>query len=350
MSDAAPAAPALAAWLIERLPQLQRPLRVKRIAGGRSNLTLRVSDSAGASVIVRRAPESTHVASAHDMGREHRILLGLCGTAVPVPAPLGFCGEEGVLGAPFHVMEDVRGTIVRDAAQAAQLAPELRARASVALVSALAALHAVDLTASGLDALAPPDGYLRRQLRRWPAQWSEEEPLHAQVVALAEALGERCPDVPSCVVHGDYRLDNVVLSDAGEIVAVLDWELATLGDPLADLGMLLVYWAEEGDRVLPLGDAPTLAPGFATRAELVDAYAAASAGHALDRIGWYVAFSSWKLACILHGVWARAGEGAYGEDYAEAQELPGRVAALLDQAQECLHGGTVGSLGLGGKT
>jgi aminoglycoside phosphotransferase (APT) family kinase protein len=343
-SAAAPAqaTPALTAWLARAVPRLAPPLSVERIAGGRSNLTLRVRDAGGASVVVRRGPESSQVASAHDMGREHRILRGVHGTPVPVPVPLGFCAEEDVLGAPFHAMEDVAGIVVRDAASAAALSEPARARASRELVDALARLHALDLERVGLDALAPRRGYLQRQLRRWPAQWESGEPLRPRVVALAEALAQHCPDVPSCLVHGDYRLDNAVVSAEGELLAVLDWELATLGDPLADLALLLVYWVEPGDDLRPLGEAPTALPGFASRAELAERYAEVS-GRALAGLDWYVAFADWKLACVLHGVWARAREGAYGEGFTETDELPGRVEALLERAADTLDGAPIGS-------
>jgi aminoglycoside phosphotransferase (APT) family kinase protein len=304
------------AWFQAEVPGARPPLRFERLPGGRSNLTYRVRDAAGGDFVLRRPPLHGVLPSAHDMAREHRIIAALDGTEVPVPAALGLCEDPATSGAPFYVMAFVDGTVPRDEATVeAAFDRPARAAAADSLVDALVALHRVDPDAVGLGQLGRREGYLERQLRRWQRQLEQsrtrELPLLDEVHRrLAASIP---PQVgPARVVHGDYRLDNVVLSPAGRVLAVLDWELCTLGDPLADLGLLLVYWTEAGDAALPLGTAPTRLPGFPPRAALTAGYAAGS-GRAVDQLDYYVAFGYWKLAVILEGVYARYAAGAYGE-------------------------------------
>jgi aminoglycoside phosphotransferase (APT) family kinase protein len=232
-------------------------------------------------------------------------------------------------------MAFVDGVVPRDEATvAAALAEPARAAAADSLVDALVALHAVDPDAVGLGGLGRREGYLERQLARWQRQLegSRTRPLptldevHRRLAAAVPAQAG-----PARIVHGDFRLDNLVLSPAGRVLAVLDWELCTLGDPLADVGLLLVYWAEPGDQTLPLGTAPTRMPGFPDRATLTRAYAARS-GRDLSRLDYYLAFASWKLAVILEGVHARHATGAYGQDDDTWRGFAGVVLALGDRA------------------
>jgi aminoglycoside phosphotransferase (APT) family kinase protein len=303
------------AWLRGRT-ELSQPLRFDLIEGGRSNLTYRVTDPDGRRVILRRPPLHGVLESAHDMGREHRIISALEGTDVPVPTCVGYEADEQVTGAPFYVMRFVDGQVVRDRQGAEDLlTPEARRAASEDLVDVLVRLHTVDVDAVGLGELSRREGYLERQLRRWHGQL---EKTRTRDLPLLDEVHRRLsasvpPQGAAAIVHGDYRLDNVILEpETGAVKAVLDWELTTLGDPLADVGMLLVYWTEPDDEVQVLPTAPTRASGFARRADLIEQYQAAS-GRDLSGIGYHVAFGYWKLACILEGVYSRYASGAYGE-------------------------------------
>ncbi len=326
---------AVTAWFAGHVPGARPPLEFTPISGGRSNLTYRVTDAGGKAWVLRRPPLSGVLPSAHDMGREHRILTALGPTDVPVPRTYGLCADESVNGAPFYVMEHVDGIVPRDEATVGRwFGPRERGQASRSLVQSLVALHRVDPRAVGLGELGRTTGYVERQLRRWRRQWEQSRTRDLASVdeayrRLAAAVPE--PSGPATIVHGDYRLDNVLLSPAGQVRAVLDWELCTLGEPLADLGLLLVYWSEPGDETLPLGAAPTRLPGFASRAELVAAYAAAS-GRPVRQLDFFVALGYWKLAVILEGVYARYAAGAYGTGDDAYRAFPEVVARLGDLA------------------
>src|SRR6266498_4445431 len=323
---------ATTAWFAANVPGARPPLSFRLIAGGRSNLTYQVLDSGGGSWVLRRPPLSGVLPSAHDMGREHRIISALRDTPVPVPEAVGLCPDPSVTGAPFYVMRYVDGIVPRDEATVAGAFDERqRATASMSLVEALVALHRVDPDAVGLGGLRRRDGYVGRQLRRWSRQWEQSRTRELPAI---EEVGRRLaarvpPQGAATIVHGDYRLDNLILSPAGEVLAVLDWELCTLGDPLADVGLLMVYWSEPGDDVLPLDSTVTALPGFPSRAEVADAYASAS-GRDLAQLDFYVAFGYWKLAAILEGVYARFAAGAYGSD----DDTYRRFAAVVERLAE----------------
>jgi aminoglycoside phosphotransferase (APT) family kinase protein len=325
------------AWFQANVAGVRPPLVLRQIAGGRSNLTYRVDDAAGTSWVLRRPPLHGVLPSAHDMAREHRVIAALAGTPVPVPATFGLCQDPSVTGAPFYVMGHVDGVVPRDEATVATSLDEpARGRAADSLVDALVALHRVDPTQVGLGQLGRHHGYLARQLARWQRQLeqSRTRPLPALDEAHRRLEANLPAQVgPARIVHGDFRLDNVVLSPAGQVLAVLDWELCTLGDPLADVGLLLVYWAEPGDQTLPLGAAPTVMPGFPDRAAVAEAYATRS-GRDLSRLDVYVAFASWKLAVILEGVVARHATGAYGEGDDAWRGFAEVVVQLADRALE----------------
>ncbi|MPZ60614.1 MAG: phosphotransferase [Propionibacteriales bacterium] len=322
-------------WFLEHVEDVTLPLLFERISGGRSNLTFGVADAEGRRWVLRRPPLHSTLPSAHDMEREHRIQAALAVTPVPVPMMSGHCADESVSGAEFYVMERVDGLVVRDRASAVPLDESARRVASHDLIDILVALHNVDPDEVGLGDLARRDAYIERQLKRWHGQWTAQKT--RDLPAMDEAhrlLAERVPPQgPARIVHGDYRLDNVLLSNTGKVRAVLDWELCTLGDPLADVGMLLVYWSEAEDTVDPLGDSATREPGFATRAELVDRYRAGT-GIQAD-LDFYVAFAYWRLAAILEGVYARHIAGAYGEVDEEVQRYGEVVEALAAEAH-CL--------------
>jgi aminoglycoside phosphotransferase (APT) family kinase protein len=284
-----------------------KPLRAELISGGRSNLTYAIGDGEREWVL-RRPPLGHVLPTAHDMAREHRIIRALAGTAVPVPAALAFCDDDSVNDAPFYVMEKVDGVILRTPADLATLDPDSARRCSEALVDVLVAIHDVDYAAVGLDDFGRPDGYVERQVRRWGEQWERSKTRELpEIDELARRLRAAIPvSPPATIVHGDYRLDNVMLApeDAGRIVAVLDWEMATLGDPLADLGLFLLYYARDEDRTGTVGATISPTAGFLSRDEVVARYADLS-GRDLSHLDFYEALAAYKLAIILEGIHAR---------------------------------------------
>ena len=306
--------PAVTSWLEANVDGARGPFTFDVIAGGHSNLTFRVTGADGARFVLRRPPLGHVLASAHDMGREHRIIHALQGSAVPVAPALGYCDDLAVNGAPFYVMGFVDGHVLRDReASEAVLDVAGRRRAGESLVDTMAAIHAVDLDAVGLADLGKHDGYIARQLKRWYGQWNAQKTRELPAVdEVHDVLVGRIPEQgPATIVHGDYRLDNCMVDDDGNVIAVLDWEICTLGDPLADLGMLQVYWTGPDDASSAWDGSSTTAPGFASRAELTTRYAEVS-GRDLSELPFYTAFALWKLACILEGVYARYVGGALG--------------------------------------
>jgi aminoglycoside phosphotransferase (APT) family kinase protein len=332
----------LEAWFADHVDGATGPLEYERIAGGRSNLTFRVRDAAGHRWILRRPPLGTTLGSAHDMGREHRILSGLAGSAVPAPTPVALCEDEAVTGAVFYVMELVDGAVLRDEDDVEAAFDEAgRRHVAESLVDTLAGLHAVDFDAAGLGELGRRDGYAERQLKRWLRQWESSKTRELPKMDETHALlSDRIPPQDAtAIVHGDYRLDNVIVAPSGEIAAVVDWELCTLGDPLADLGLLMVYWAEPGDKVIPLTRSPTLASGFPGRAELAARYAERSARD-VGALDFFVALGYWKLAAILEGVYARYTAGAYGktnDDYESFGTIVEQLAGAAHDAARRLE-------------
>ncbi len=331
---------AVTEWLLDHVDGLRPPLRFDVIAGGHSNLTYCITDAAGQRVVLRRPPLGHVLASAHDMGREHRIIAALQETAVPVPPVLGFCDDPAVNDAPFYVMGFVDGHVLRDRAAAEAVLDEpARATAGRSLVDTLAAIHAVDLDAVGLADLGRQEGYLARQLRRWYGQWNQGRTRDLPAVdRVHDALLERIPEQgPATIVHGDYRLDNCMVDGRGEVLAVLDWEICTLGDPLADVGLLQVYWTGPGDDASAWTGSATTAPGFWDRRRLAERYAEVS-GRDLGELDVYVAFAYWKLACILEGVYARYVGGALGERAAaELEPFKLQVDAAAAMAERTLE-------------
>ncbi len=308
--------PALHEWLPAHVAGLQPPFRFTLVAAGGSNLTYRVDDAGGRAVVLRRPPVTAVLATAHDMGREWRILDALHRhTDLPVPTPRAHCDDLDVVGAPFTVMDFVDGRIVRTPADSAGFAAAEYATATDSLVAVQAALHAVDVDAVGLGDLARTrTDYVARQLHRWMTQLDRSRTRDLPVVDEVHAtLAASIPPEsgPPGLVHGDYRFDNCVLGPDGAITAVLDWELATLGDPVADFAWSCCYWTGPDDPAPFLEAAPTLDPGFPTRAAVVERYARAS-GRDLAALPWLEAFSYWKMGCLVEGVYARRLRGATG--------------------------------------
>jgi aminoglycoside phosphotransferase (APT) family kinase protein len=332
--------PGVTAWFAEHVPAAQPPLHFELIAGGRSNLTYAVTDATGRRWVLRRPPLGHVLATAHDMGREHRIISALAPTPVPVPPAIGLSVDDSVNGAPFYVMGYVDGPILRNAAAAQALPIEHRRRATDSIVDVLAEIHAVDVDAVGLGDLGRREGYIERQLKRWHGQWEQSKTRDLPAIdAVHDRLAATVPEQgPATIVHGDYRLDNCILDDQGNIRAVLDWELCTLGDPLADVGQLCMYWTEAGDQMAAAPDAPTIVEGFGTRADVLERYATAS-GRDVGDIDFYMAFGYWKLACICEGVLDRYRAGVMGDgDAGGMVELFTHLVADLADAAASLVG------------
>ncbi|PPJ15119.1 phosphotransferase family protein [Nocardia cyriacigeorgica] len=322
-------------WLRGRLPITSAALRGTVIAGGKSNLTYEISDGT-TRWIVRRPPLGHVLATAHDMAREYRVMDALRQTDVPVPAMYALCQDDTVLGAPFYVMEHVEGMPYRTAAELAELGPERTRAISTRLVDTLAALHAVDPATVGLSDFGRPEGFLARQVNRWKKQLDAS--YTRDLPAAAELHSRLAADVPAestaGIVHGDYRLDNVLIDDQDRAAAVIDWEMATLGDPLTDLALMIVYGrlAAEPVSEVRVADAST-APGFLTEAQIIARYTERSERD-MSRFGFYLGLAAFKLAAILEGVHYRYLHGqTVGEGFAHVGDA---VEPLLESGLTAL--------------
>ena len=325
-------------WLADNVAGARAPFSFQLIAGGRSNLTFLVTDDNSIRYVLRRPPLGHVLATAHDMAREHRIISAVGQTNVPVPATLGLCTDETVNGAPFYVMNFVDGVVLDNAEKAEMLDKSLRRSASFNLIDVLCELHDVDIDAVGLGNLAKREGYIERQIKRWSTQWenskTRELPEIDEVVRLLSTKVPRQQDVS--IAHGDFRFGNVLTDvTTGRIAAVLDWELCTLGDPLADLGYIGVYWSDGPASALRAND-PTPAGGFTTYRELVERYATKT-GRDVSGVDYYVAFSCWRLAVISEGVYARYLHGAMGnQEGIDMTVMKAGVDALTIRALEAV--------------
>jgi aminoglycoside phosphotransferase (APT) family kinase protein len=327
------------AWLVARIPELERPLVFERVGEGQSNLTFRVTDAAGRTIVIRRPPLGELLASAHDVAREYRILSALGPTSVPVPATLGLCEDLDVTGAPFFAMADVDGLILTGVATAERLPTEARGTAGHALADTLAQLHAVDLDSVGLSDLRRSESLAGRQLRRWKRQWGASKTRDLPAVdEVSDHLAARMPDEHETVLlHGDYHLHNLVLAEDGSVCAVLDWELCTVGDPLADVGQMLAYWSELRDPDGLFREPVAALEGFPDASRLAGSYAEAS-GRDLDDVSYWVAFAYWKIAIIVEGVYRRWLNNP--ENGAEAGTLGPAVVRLAKLAHDAARGRT----------
>ena len=323
-------------------------LTISFLSGGRSNLTYRV-EGGGRSWVLRRPPLGHVLPTAHDMAREHRVLSALRDSGLPVPRTRALCEDASVTGAPFYVMDFAPGVVIEEAMPAGYATtPGERRRIGAGLMRTLAALHAVDWRAVGLADFGRPEGYLARQVRRWSEQWQRSKASEVPLISeLIRRLNASLPETPAAtIVHGDWRLGNLALdpADPGRVVAIFDWEMATLGDPLADVGYTLVYWGEPGDAERSRGPGAyasvTAQPGFHTRAELVAEYERAS-GRDVSAIEFYEVLALYKLAVISEGAFARwragltAGEGF---EHVERASVPLCEAAMAIAERSALPG------------
>ncbi len=334
---------AISRFLRERVPQAAGPVEVVRHEAGYSNETFYVTCGAHRWVL-RRPPRGELLPTSHDVLREWRVISALYGTGVRVPRPIVACEDPSVIGAPFYLMERVDGAVVRDAIPTALDTPNQRRRMAEELIRALVEIHAADWETAGLHTLGRPHGYIERQIRRWAGQL---ELIRARTRSLpgidevTEWLRTHAPESgPTTVVHGDYKLDNVMYAPEppARLAAVLDWEMATLGDPLADLGWCLAFWGPTG--VGPpsgMGGAShlTLLEGFPSREEMAALYQKES-GRDLPKLPFYLCLALWKLAIIDEGVYALYLEGRAPNP--KSQEMKERVPRLVDRMHEIVAG------------
>jgi aminoglycoside phosphotransferase (APT) family kinase protein len=322
------------------------PLRATLIAGGRSNLTYVVNDG-HTEYVLRRPPLGHVLATAHDMSREFRVISALADTAVPVPRALLNCVEDTVIGAPFYLMSRVPGVVLRTRAQTDPLGEQTRHEIAYAMMDTLAALHAVDADAIGLGGFGKPEGFLGRQVRRWAGQLdlSRSRDLPG-ADELRDALASSVPESdmtspPRRIVHGDYRLDNMLVDPDGQpghiVQGVLDWEMATLGDPMTDLGLLVTYWSSLTGADNPVASGLGPEAGFPTAEQLIARYAATAGPDArIDDLHWYQALSCYKLAVILEGIYFRFMHGqTVGEGFDRIGDM---VVPLMAQGRAVLGG------------
>jgi aminoglycoside phosphotransferase (APT) family kinase protein len=316
-------------------------VEVERIGEGHSNVTFLVRRQ-GARVVLRRPPRPPLPPSAHQVLREARLLRALEGTPVRVPRVLATCDDEAVLGAPFYLMEEVRGSVITSEIPPALDNPEDRRLIAEELVDALVEVHEVDWRGCGLEGYGKPSGYLERQLRRFTGLWEHNKTRELPIVEeVGDWLARNMPESPeSTIVHGDYRLGNVMVADDAppRLVAIFDWELSTIGDPLADVGYLTVTWAEADDPAdisYSSLSAATRRAGFLGRDQLVARYEARS-GRAVTALGWYQALALWKAAVFMEGNYKRFTAGSTDDPYLALFDEG--VPALAEKAREVAHG------------
>ncbi|MEQ8839990.1 MAG: phosphotransferase family protein [Acidimicrobiales bacterium] len=329
-------------WLDAHVSEAHGPFEFSLIAAGGSNLTYRVRDAAGREFALRRPPEGTALETAHDTDREWRIMSALSDAGVvPVPGCVARCDDASVTGAAFYVMEFVDGTILRTAADGGAFDEADAARATAALVDGQVAFHTLDLTAVGLADLGRHDAYVTRQLKRWKTQIERADARPVPLIhELHTVLTARTPAERArpALAHGDYRFDNVVLGADLSLAAVLDWELCTTGDPIADFAWSMQYWAEPGDDITWLTDPPTSSSHFPRRDEVIARYETAT-GFDLSDYPFYEAFSWWKQACIVEGVYARRLRGSQGgmAQIGPPSIIADRVDVMLDHAHSLVN-------------
>ena len=331
----------LSSWMQENVADFDASgsIQATLLAGGRSNVSYRIDDASNSSWVLRRPPLGHIMPSAHDMGREFRVLSGLNKVSFPTPTTRGYCEDENVIGAKFMMMDFIDGRVIESARTAQSLTAQQASEISQKLVDTLARLHAVDPAAAGLDQLGKPAGYLQRQVKRWGEQWQitktrelpEIEALHAWL----ETAIEKVPDsLPTSIVHGDYRIDNVILDSAqSKIIAVLDWEMSTLGDPISDLAISLVYWSQATDTLrkkIPVAEDVTSGPGFWSRQQVLDRYVEQT-GLDVSHLDECVALACFKLAVIMESIHHRNLSGQQLGAAAGEQSTMGEATVALTE-------------------
>lgn len=310
----------LRAWLTAHVPELpETEIEVAQFPSGHSNLTylLRLGDR---EVVLRRPPFGAQARGGHDMSREHAVLARIHAAYPPAPRPIAFCDDHSVMGVDFYLMERIRGIIIRQEVPAdLDLGPAVMGRLCESFVDNLATIHTLDWEGAGLGDLSKGLGYVERQIRGWTARWeaakTDEIP---QMDEIAGWLARNMPpDRGQALIHNDFKFDNIVLdaADPTRVIGVLDWEMATIGDPIMDLGTTLGYWVEVDDPAgLQLGKfGPTTLPGSMTRAAIVERYHART-GYDVTGIGYYYTYAVWKLAVVLQQIYFRYAQGYTGDE------------------------------------
>ena len=322
---------AVAAWMKGHMPDIDGPIVLSKFKGGQSNPTYRV-DVLGKSYVLRRQPFGKLLPSAHAVDREYRLIAGLHPTGFPVPAPFGLCEDPEIIGSMFYVMELVEGRSLWDGALPGMTPPERRAHYD-AMVDTLAALHNTDHVAAGLGEYGRPGNYFERQVARWTKQYRASETEHMPAMeSLIEWLPATLPEqTRTSIVHGDYRIDNMIFAaDAPKVIAVLDWELSTLGDPLADIAYFLMNWVTEPEGRSGVMGLDGSESGIPTVDEVVARYCAATGRDGLPNLNWYFSYSLFRLAGIVQGIKKRIVDGTASS--AQAAKTAERVGPLATAA------------------
>lgn len=334
--------PAVESWIAANVSGLVPPFEWTRLEGGHSNLTYKLRDGSGNEAVIRRPPQGELLPKAHDMSREWALISALGPTPVPVPAALGFCEDPGVTGAWFYVMGLVDGRPLYSAAETLAWVPEeRRLQLAHSFIDVLADLHSLVPDEIGLGELGKKEGYVQRQLKTWYRSWlASAEPAQyddPRAHELQQYFLDNMPEQGMArVVHGDYGFHNCLIGADSSVVAVVDWEISTLGDPLADLAYALNPWADPGDTTPQDPVLATAVPGFPTRTELAQRYAGRT-GASLDQLDYYLGFNRWKTAAILHGVYARYMAGQKSTEGVALEELRSRIDASLGSAAEIVY-------------
>jgi aminoglycoside phosphotransferase (APT) family kinase protein len=328
-------------WLAANIEGAEPPFHFELIVGGHSNLTYRVTSASGVHFVLRRPPLGAVLATAHDMAREHRIITGVGKTSVPVPSALGLCEDESVNDAPFYVMNFVEGHVLDTAAVTSRVlpSPEARAALGTSVIETLATLHQVDPDDVGLGDLGRKEAYLDRQLKRWRTQWekSKTRELPAMEETYELLLAAKPEQRYTGIVHGDYRLGNMLSGEDASVKAVLDWELCTLGDVLADVGYVMNNWAQPDDpKTSETAISPTAVGGFPSRREFIEAYSKAT-GFEVANVDYYRSFQHWRLAAIVEGVLARYLKGVMGDDKPDTSVFKKRIDAMAESALQLVR-------------
>jgi aminoglycoside phosphotransferase (APT) family kinase protein len=332
---------AVEAWVADNVADLTPPLQWTRLEGGHSNLTYQIEDTQGRQAVIRRPPQGQLLPKAHDMSREWALISALGPTPVPVPEALGFCESPDVTGAWFYVMSLIDGHPLYNAEDTKRYIPEdQRRKMAFSFIDVLAALHEVDPDEVGLGELGKKENYVGRQLKTWYRSWtSSVEPANLddpRAHELQEFFLANIPDQGTArVVHGDYGVHNCLVGSDCTIAAVVDWEISTLGDPLADLAYALNQWPDPSDKLPPAPEGSTAPPGFPSRTELAARYAE-NTGRDLSKLDYYVGFNRWKSACIVHGVYARYCEGKKSTDGIDLDDMRLRIGHTLTLSEEAV--------------
>jgi aminoglycoside phosphotransferase (APT) family kinase protein len=334
--------PAVERWIEEHVDALTPPFEWTRLEGGHSNLTYRLDDTSGRSAVIRRPPQGELLPRAHDMSREWALISALGPSAVPVPAALGFCESPDVTGAWFYVMGLIDGRPLYSAAETLEWVPaEKRTALAHSFFDVLADLHSLVPDEIGLGDLGKKEGYVGRQLKTWYRSWNASvEPAcydDPRAHELQQYFLEHMPDQGMArVVHGDYGLHNCLIGADSNVIAVVDWEISTLGDPLADLAYALNPWPDPTDTSPVDLLLATAAPGFPTRTQLAQRYAQRT-GRNLDKLDYYIGFNRWKTAAIIHGVYARYMAGQKSTEGVDMDGLRHRIDDSLGAAAQAVN-------------